>query len=117
MQQQSVQSEDTKPQYKLEVPTYFRKINELQTPQDEPDGLVNIASGEIDYVQLERMTRIVVGLSKYTEQDGVGLIGSVHIHMPFIKIIVYDLGMRTRTRNQVSKKWFSFLEEKSISNQ
>ncbi|XP_072036353.1 uncharacterized protein [Amphiura filiformis] len=97
-------SDDSKqpPLYKLEVPTYLKKINELHTPH-ESEGPVDIASGEIDYAQLERRTRIVVGLSKYTEQDGVGLIGSVHIHMPFIKIIIYDLGMRSRTRNQVKQ--------------
>ena len=100
------------PKYSYPEPSYLKKLkqsNVVDTPSP-----VDIGTGVIDYDHLERNTVIVVGLSKYTEQDGVGLIGSVHIHMPFVKVIVYDLGMRTKTQKRVRKVGLYTCESSSL---
>ena len=58
----------------------------------------------MDFHELDLQTVIVTGLSQYTEEEGVGLVASAQIHMPFKKIIVYDLGIKQRTLTRVSQE-------------
>ena len=64
---------------------------------------VDISWGDVDLGDLDQQTVIVTGLSQYTEEEGVGLVASAQIHMPFKKIIIYDLGLQKRTLQRVSR--------------
>ncbi|XP_071803738.1 uncharacterized protein [Asterias amurensis] len=80
------------PRHLLQVPSYMRMINASKKGID-----VDISWGDVDLGDLDQQTVIVTGLSQYTEEEGVGLVASAQIHMPFKKIIIYDLGLQKRT--------------------
>ncbi|XP_038044630.1 uncharacterized protein LOC119719296 [Patiria miniata] len=85
------------PRRLLQVPSYMRMLNASTEGID-----IDIAWGDIDFHNLDLKTVIVTGLSGYTEEEGVGLVASAQIHMPFKKIIIYDLGVKQRTLDRLS---------------
>ncbi|XP_022090678.1 uncharacterized protein LOC110979305 [Acanthaster planci] len=85
------------PRHLLQVPSYMRMLNASTEGID-----IDIAWGDIDFHNLDLRTVIVTGLSGYTEEEGVGLVASAQIHMPFKKIIIYDLGVKKRTIDRLA---------------
>ena len=64
---------------------------------------VDLANGlSLTMTQLDRQMVIVLGFGSRRMYKGLGCVASIQSHMPFKKIIVYDLGIHPKMVKKVT---------------